>query len=431
MKQTNTEIRIELNSETAQQSRAANNRGMAIALLSLIFGLTLGIVSCYASQAESPTTEGKTYTIEYTATQSITPKLKGHDPYDKNYADPDCDFKVISHEFDVKSGKGVITIDRPIKVIATGAFATCETMTSITIPSSVTTIKAGAFALCHGLTYLHIPDTVTSIGKGAFMRCENLKEVRLPNNMKTIPYELFYYSRALERVTIPEGVTEIEGKAFWGCESLKYMHIPESVTKIGYCAFYRCLSIESFTGKFATDDRCALIVDNHLVAFANGRNLSSYTIPLEVHSIERGLMDGNMKITSITLTENIKFIGHHSFNCPNLKSVYCNIATPPLTECGNFHHDYLEPDGGEYYQDSDRLGLRLAINYIYDWDAFGSLPYKYNPNDKDSLKIYIPAGSVERYCAGEEDGSSKRSNYKADDSCEWYYYKQCFVEVAM
>ena len=142
-------------------------------------------------------------------------------------------------------------------------------------------------------------------------------------------------------------------------------------------------------------------------------------------------MDGNMKITSITLTENIKFIGHHSFDCPNLKSVYCNIATPPLTECGNFHIDYLEPDGGEYYQDSDRLGLRLAINYIYDWDAFGSLPYEYNPNDKDSLKIYIPAGSMERYCAGEEDGSSEWSNYKADDSCEWYYYKQCFVEVAM
>ena len=397
-------------------------------MLALLIGLTLGIASCYASQAESPTAEGKTYTIEYTATQSINPKLKGHNPYNKNYADPDCDFEVVSHIFDAQSGKGIITLDRPIKVIATGAFAACETMTSITIPNSVTTIKDGAFALCKGLTYLHIPDSVTSIGEGAFMRCENLKEVRLPNNLKVIPRELFFYNERLKRVIIPKGVTEIGGRAFFGCESLKYMHIPESVTKIGSNAFYRCRSIEAFTGKFATDDGCALIVDGFLMAFANGHNISSYTIPLEVHHIDSGLMDGNMNITSITLTENIKFIGHDSFNCPNLKSVYCNIATPPLTECGSFAPDRQGYHGKEYYLDQEDISY-IDILYIYTWNAFGSLPYDFDPNDKDSLKIYVPVESLELYSTCKE-GTPGEWYFPGEGPYEWYNYKSCFVGVA-
>ena len=398
-------------------------------ILSIVASILLGITSCQATpnksenesdnrNADTPNSEA-CCTIEYTATQKITPKLKGHSPSNNNYKDPDCDFKVLSHNFNPETGRGVITLDRPMKVIAVGAFATCEEMTSITIPTSVTTIKDGAFVECNGLTELYIPDSVTDIGKGAFMRCENLKEVRLSNNITTIPYELFYFSEGLERVTIPEGVTSIGDKAFFGCESLRYMHIPESVTEIGDLVFYRCTSLKAFTGKFATDDLCALIVGDRLAAFANGRNISSYTIPSEVSVIESGLMASNEHITSLTLNDNIKLLGYDCFDCPNLKQVYCNIATPPYTKKGTFHRNHLEPDGGQYYQDDRALRMCLSIHYIIDWSGFGDLPYNYEEmNDDEKLKIYIPKGSLDKY-----------TNHEDEYHNGWNEYKTCFVEM--
>ena len=414
MKQTDTEIRIELNSETAQQSRVANNRGMAIALLSLIFGLIMGLASCNEAEASTPLPESK---IIYTATKKISPKLKGHDPENRVYVDPDCDFNVISHTFNPSTGVGVITLDRPIRVIAVGAFAQCDAMTSITIPDSVTKIKDGAFTYCDALVKVEIPESVTEIGKAAFIGCESLSEVRLPSKIEVIADELFAKSSSLKHITIPEGVTTIGSEAFYDCESLQEIEIPMSVTSIGYNPLFGCDALTHIRGKYATDDQLALIVDGHLVAFANGRNIASYTIPSEVRVVDSGVMFDNKYIESITIHENVKVIESFALACRNLKRVTCYATTPPLTKTGNLKMNSMFINGREYYEYAPGLYSVLAIHYIYRWSGFGPI----SDYEKRDLIIYIPEGSMEEY--------STASGDKLYDKFEgWSEYKGYFQE---
>ncbi len=372
---------------------APNIKGVWL-ILAFIASSILGYASPHDNTASRVSAPDGKYTIEYTATQKISPKLKGHSPYDKNYADPECDFEVISHTFDPNIGRGVITLDRPIKVLATGAFAGINELTSITIPESVRVIKSGAFAVCDRLTYLHIPDTVTEIQEGAFMRCENLAHIRLSQNITHIAAQLFYQCPRLKEVTIPEGVTDIEYMAFFGCESLKSIDIPDSVTHIGHYILTMCDSLESITGKYATDDSRALIFDNRLAGYACRCKTTSFTIPEGVTYIESGVMNGCEYVTSIVIGESVEHIGSGALACPNLKSVYCNAPTPPQTEKGSFHRHHLEPDGREYYATKEEMNMRLAIRYIYKWAGLGS--------DKEDLTIYVPSESIEQYKEAEE-----------------------------
>jgi hypothetical protein len=55
---------------------------------------------------------------------------------------------------------------------------------SYTIPSSVTRIGKGAFAYCDSLTSVTIPSSVTHIGKWAFRDCRGLTSVTLPKGVK-------------------------------------------------------------------------------------------------------------------------------------------------------------------------------------------------------------------------------------------------------
>ena len=426
MKQINEMIKTDLNSESCQQDTSASNRGIVIVLLSLIFSMIVGIVSCSeaqssttsCSEAQSSTTSPESKII-YTAKQKISPKLKGHNPKDREYADPDCDFNVISHTFNPTTGIGINTLDRPIRVIAVGAFAQCDAMTSITIPDSVTKIKDGAFTYCDALVKVEIPESVTEIGKAAFIGCKSLSEVRLPSKIAVIADELFAKSTSLKHITIPEGVTEIGSSAFHGCKSLQEIEIPESVTSIGYNPLFGCDALTHIRGKYATDDQLALIVDGHLAAFANGRNIVSYTIPSEVRVVDSGVMCANKYIESITIHENIKVIECGAFDCLNLKRVTCYATTPPLTKSGNLTMSSRDINGREYYEYVPGLYSMLAINYIIRWSGFG-------PNSdckKRGLIIYIPEGSMEEY--------STVSGDKLYDKFEgWSEYKDYFQEFA-
>ena len=104
--------------------------------------------------------------------------------------------------------------------IGEGAFANCDSLTSIVIPDSVTSIDSSAFSGCSSLASITIPDSVTSIGERAFFWCSRLTSI-----------------------TIPEGVTSIGEVAFLDCSSLTSITIPDSVTSIGRFAFQDCDSL--------------------------------------------------------------------------------------------------------------------------------------------------------------------------------------------
>ena len=144
----------------------------------------------------------------------------------------------ISGEYVIKSGT---------KCIATGAFTSCDSLTSITIPGSVTSIGGSMFRGCNSLTSVIIGDGVTRIDNDAFRDCSSLTSVTIPDSVTSIVYSAFAYCSSLTSITIPDSVTSIGYNAFNGCTSLTSITIPDSVTSIGYNTFNGCTSLTSIT----------------------------------------------------------------------------------------------------------------------------------------------------------------------------------------
>lgn len=191
---------------------------------------------------------------------------------------------VISHEWDIETGKGVITFDNDVTIIGYNAFRSCSSLTSITIPESVTSIGSYAFYRCSSLTSITIPESVTSIGEQAFRECSSLTSITIPDSVTSIGDEAFRNCTSLTSVTIGNGVTSIGDYAFYGCSSLTSIIIPEGVTSIGAAAFEGCSSL-----------------------------------------------------TSITIPESVTSIRIYAFyRCSSLKEVYCKPTTPPNVESNMF-----------------------------------------------------------------------------------------------
>jgi hypothetical protein len=74
----------------------------------------------------------------------------------------------------------------PVTGIGNGAFADCDSFTSVTIPDSVTTIGKWAFYGCGSLTSVTIGNSVTGIGDRAFADCFSLTSVTIPNSVTRV-----------------------------------------------------------------------------------------------------------------------------------------------------------------------------------------------------------------------------------------------------
>ena len=219
-------------------------------------------------------------------------------------------------------------INNNTKIICDGAFANCESLTSITMPNSVTSIGYNAFRGCTSLTNIAIPRSITNISRTAFDGCVNLhyneydnalylgndsnpyvalikaksNDITLcdiNNNTKIICDGAFANCESLTSITMPNSVTSIGYNAFRGCTSLTNIIIPDSVTSIGYGAFRDCTS------------------------------LTSITIPDSVTEINSWAFDGCTSLTSITIPDSVTKIGSYAFrDCSNL-TIYCKADSKP------------------------------------------------------------------------------------------------------
>ncbi len=126
---------------------------------------------------------------------------------------------------------------------------------------------------------------------------------------------------SLKSITLPSTIESIGNNAFDGCSSLTTIKIPDSVTSIREAAFRGCSKLSSFTGKWATSNGRALVLDNKMVAFAPS-GYTYYTIPSTVTSIESYTFDGCSALTTITIPANATSLGSYAFaNCTGLQTV--------------------------------------------------------------------------------------------------------------
>jgi len=157
---------------------------------------------------------------------------------------------------------------------------------------------------------------------------------------------------SITSVIISDGVTRIGYYAFAGCSSLTTVTIPNSVTILGYGAFYNCSSLTS-----VTIPNSVTIIE--IGVFSGCKSLTSATIGNSVTGIGMGAFMGCSGLTSITIPSSVDSIDERAFaKCSNLETVTI-------------------------------LAESLEIYGIYAFDYTAA-----------TLKIYVPAGSVDTYKAG-------------------------------
>lgn len=98
------------------------------------------------------------------------------------YMEKENPYRNIEREYEEKYGICYRDMDEnihycipmPARKIGDGAFAGCDTVTSVEIPDSVTSIGNDAFSGCTTLGRVSVPSSVTEIGLNAFVGCPNL-----------------------------------------------------------------------------------------------------------------------------------------------------------------------------------------------------------------------------------------------------------------
>lgn len=309
-----------------------------------------------------------------------------------------------------------ITLSKSLDCINPGLFIDCSNLMEIDMPDSVTAIKSEAFKGCSSLTSVNIPNSVISIGAGAFNDCSTLTSINIPGSITKIKESTFENCKSLTSITIPNSVTTIGWDAFYNCTGMTDIYIPKSVTSINnyaftYCNSLKIVNIESpnlwsqlyfeessydrgdlwrytnpicYSKSFSVNNQEVKHLDLNLnnssvsqYTFCNSSNLN--TIRIKGKNIGKKSFYKCNNVTAICL--DVESIDDESFDCENLKTIYCLTEEPPTATYYAFPEIFhMLPDQGGYYN-SYLTNVTLFIPY-------GSLS-KYQQSDcwKNCKKI--------------------------------------------
>ena len=101
--------------------------------------------------------------------------------------------------------KSSVSIPSSVKVIGSGAFSSCSSLSSIIIPNGVTEIGASAFVSCTSLNSIILSNSVVSIGNNAFSNCTSLKSITIPSSVGKIDPTSFYFCTSLKEINVEPG----------------------------------------------------------------------------------------------------------------------------------------------------------------------------------------------------------------------------------
>lgn len=233
--------------------------------------------------------------------------------------------------------KNIQTFSFPQSVtdIGSNAFYNCTSLANITIPERITKIGAYAFFNCTSIKSVTIPENVITIGRNAFDGCTKLtdlyfnatsmndllsdncafpsiKTAKIGANVKYLPAYLFYGCKSLSDVTFELGgvnLNDIGAHAFEQCANITEFTIPESITSIENDTFSGCTRLESI-------DIPSNVKSIKARAFYLCTSLTSLKIGNGVVSIEKAAFAECCSITQLNLPNSVKTIGGEAFyNC--------------------------------------------------------------------------------------------------------------------
>jgi len=202
-----------------------------------------------------------------------------------------------------------------------------DKIVSITLPDTAASISN---AVWNNSTFKNFTELksfsgegLTSIGNYAFRDCTNLALTSLPEGLTSIGNNAFQSCTNLALTSLPEGLTSIGDNAFNECTSLALTSLPEGITSIGAAAFQDCtnLALTSLPAGLNTIGRNA---------FDSCTNLALTSLPEGLTSIGIAAFLRCTSLALISLPEGLSSIGDRAFDdCLNLALVTCLAVTPP------------------------------------------------------------------------------------------------------
>lgn len=201
-------------------------------------------------------------------------------------------------------------LPKTVTTIADDAFFDCDNLEKLLFSSRLT-IGSYAFYDCNALINLEIASsnitdaTIVGFGESSFAYCDKLSSIA------------FYAADDIHvRKNAFSNCKSLHLLAFWNCGEVFF---EEDV-------FYKC-PIDIFwvvDAPYTVENNVLFNSDKtKLVLCPSNYNISKYTIPDTVTSIEINAFSGCTNLTEITIPSSVKKIGKKAFSyCGNLKDVY-------------------------------------------------------------------------------------------------------------
>ncbi|MBR5774587.1 MAG: leucine-rich repeat domain-containing protein [Clostridia bacterium] len=256
-----------------------------------------------------------------------------------------------------------------IRSIKQSAFAGNAYIKEITMQSTINQLYDYAFADCTGIEGFTITSNINSIGSYVFDGCSSLKEfvvvpenssfiaidgvlfnksqnrlVRYPcakdNESYTIPKTVSYTDYGafadcinLTEIVIHKTVTNFRNDTFRGCTGLTKITIPSSVYAVGTNTFEGCTALTTINAATLNNYYSAKngVLFNKdktkIVFFPIGSEITSYTIPDTVTTIESRAFVNPTNLTSLTIPTTVTTIRSDAFvDCDNL-TIYAKMGS--------------------------------------------------------------------------------------------------------
>ena len=239
--------------------------------------------------------------------------------------------KVLDSATFMSSGLSQITLPYGLQSIGSYCFANCHDLDSVILPSTLTSIGMYAFGLT-GVSDVVLPDSVTNLELYAFYYCMSLGTLHLGSGISTFNTNIIIGAN-LEAISVSPNNTEfaaIDGVLYDKQVTTliyypnersdsKYI-VPSTLVSIPANAFDRCMtlgSIEVEVGNTAfTSDNGVLfnIVRTELIKYPPVKADSTYKVPQGVTRIEAYAFSGMRYPLTLTLCDDIQYIGDHAFS---------------------------------------------------------------------------------------------------------------------
>ena len=298
-----------------------------------------------------------------------------------------------------------VTIPEGVKYVY-GLNGECLTnVTAVSFPSTVRSIEESCFCFCDKLKSVSVPEDAFIDGafigtpwaqamgdffiwNGNLIRYQGTdSEVVVPEGVETLGTaafapnrwsgwteesgEMFASATNITSVTLPASLEEIGNSAFSGCEKLTSLNIPDRVYSIGWDVFGGCAALTAITLP-----QKMVYLGEH--AFSDSA-ISSLTIPDGVTDLWM-VCDNMTNLTSVTLSETVKYIDHTFTYCEKLAAIDLpdsveRIESYSFAGCTNLTS--VTGGAGLKYVDSHAFGYEVEYwdEEKKDWVKGTGVPY--------------------------------------------------------